>query len=46
MLAMKNGAMRVNGARRWTIALQVREVNSGATVREAREKMLEAVRRR
>ena len=30
----------------WTIALQVREVNSGAARREAREKLLEAARRR
>ena len=34
----------VSGA--WTIALQVREVNSGAARREAREKLLEAARRR
>jgi len=32
--------------RGWTIALQVREVNSGAARREAREKLLEAARRR
>jgi putative DNA-invertase from lambdoid prophage Rac len=45
-LAMQNRAMREYGARRgWTIALQVREVNSGAH-REAREKVLEAARRR
>ena len=30
----------------WTIALQVREVNSGAARREARERLLEAARRR
>src|SRR5208283_112314 len=46
-LAMQNRAMREHAARRgWTIALQVREVNSGATRREAREKLLEAARRR
>ena len=39
--------MREYAARRgWTIALQVREVNSGAARREAREKVLEAARRR
>jgi putative DNA-invertase from lambdoid prophage Rac len=46
-LAMQNRAMREYAARRgWTIALQVREVNSGAVKREAREKLLEAARRR
>ena len=46
-LAMQNRAMREYAARRgWTIALQVREVNSGAVRREAREKILEAARRR
>src|SRR5215831_1629882 len=46
-LAMQNRAMRDYVARRgWTIALQVREVNSGAARREAREKLLEAARRR
>ena len=45
-LAMQNRAMREYAARRgWTIAAQVREVNSAAR-REAREKMLEAARRR
>ena len=39
--------MREYAARRgWTIALQVREVNSGAARREAREKILDAARRR
>jgi hypothetical protein len=39
--------MREYAARRgWSIALQVREVNSGAARREAREKILEAARRR
>src|ERR1700751_1579321 len=46
-LAMQNRAMREYAARRgWTIVLQVREVNSGAAKREAREKLLEAARRR
>ena len=46
-LAMQNRAMREYVARRgWAIALQVREVNSGAAKREAREKVLEAARRR
>ena len=46
-LAMQSRAMREYAARRgWTIALQVREVNSGAVPREAREKLMEAARRR
>src|SRR5262245_40465280 len=46
-LAMQNRAMREYAARRgWTILLQVREVNSGAVKREAREKLMEAARRR
>jgi len=46
-LAMQNRAMREYAARRnWTIAMQVREVNSGTAKREAREKLLEAARRR
>ena len=46
-LAMQNRAMREYATRRgWTIALQVREVNSGAARREAREKVLDAARRR
>ena len=44
---MQNRAMREYAVRRgWTIALQVREVSSGAVQREAREKLLEAARRR
>jgi putative DNA-invertase from lambdoid prophage Rac len=44
---MQNRTMREYAARRgWTIAMQVREVNSGAARREAREKILEAARRR
>src|SRR3989441_4404629 len=46
-LPMQSRAMREYAARRgWTIALQVREVGSSAAKREAREKMLEAARRR
>jgi putative DNA-invertase from lambdoid prophage Rac len=46
-LAMQNRAMRKYAVRRgWMIALQVREVNSGAVRRDAREKLLEAARRR
>ena len=46
-LGMQSRAMREYADRRgWTIALQVREVNSGAERREAREKLLEAARRR
>ena len=42
----KNRAMREYAARRgWTIALQIREVNSGAARREARERLLGAARR-
>jgi predicted site-specific integrase-resolvase len=41
-LAMQSRAMREYAARRgWTIALHVREVNSGAAKREAREKLIE-----
>jgi len=40
-------AMREYVAQRgWTIAVQVREVGSGAAKREARERLLEAARRR
>lgn len=46
-LAMQSRAMREYAARRgWTVAWQVREVNSGAAKREAREKLIEAARRR
>src|SRR5215831_20113842 len=46
-LPMQNRAMREYVARRgWTVALQVREVNSGGVKREARERLLEAARRR
>jgi len=44
---MQNRAMREYAARRgWTIAMQVKEVGSGATQRQLREKLLEAARRR
>ena len=46
-LAMQSRAMREYVARRgWTITVQVREVGAGATRREAREKIMEAARRR
>lgn len=46
-LAMQTRAMRDYAARRgWMIALQIREVGSGAAKREARDKVLEAARRR
>src|ERR1700756_2864271 len=46
-LAMQSRAMREYVARRgWTVALQVREVNSGAARRETREKVLEGAPRR
>src|SRR5438045_3842119 len=46
-LPMQNRAMREYAARRgWTVAVNVREVGSGAAKREAREKLLEAARRR
>jgi len=46
-LPMQSRAMREYAARRgWTIAVHVREVGSGASRREARERLLEAARRR
>lgn len=46
-LAMQSRAMREYASRRgWTVTLQIREVGSGATKREARETLLEAARRR
>src|SRR6266571_1286446 len=46
-LPMQSRAMREYAARRgWTIALQVREIGSGAAKRETREKLLDAARRR
>ncbi len=44
---MQNRALREYAARRgWTVVMQVKEVGSGAAQREAREKLLEAARRR
>ena len=44
---MQNRAMREYVARRgWTVALQIREVGSGSAQRKAREKLLDAARRR
>jgi DNA invertase Pin-like site-specific DNA recombinase len=44
---MQMRAMREYAARRnWTLALQIREVGSGAVQRKAREQLLEAARRR
>lgn len=46
-LPMQNRAMREHAARRgWTIALQVKEIGSGAARRQLREKLLEAAQRR
>ena len=46
-LSMQSRNMREYAARRgWSIAMQVREVGSGAAQREAREKLLDAARRR
>jgi DNA invertase Pin-like site-specific DNA recombinase len=46
-LAMQNRAMREYATRRgWTIALQVKEVGSGTSQRELRERVLDAARRR
>src|ERR1035438_7723980 len=46
-LPMQNRAMREYAARRgWTIAMQVKEVGSGAAQRQRREELLEVARRR
>jgi putative DNA-invertase from lambdoid prophage Rac len=46
-LPMQNRAMREYAARRgWAIAMQVKEVGSGALQRQQREKLIEAARRR
>jgi len=46
-LPMQNRALREYAARRgWLVVMQVKEVGSGAAQREAREKLLEAARRR
>jgi len=44
---LQSRALREYAARRgWTVAIQVREVGSGAAKREAREELLDAARRR
>jgi DNA invertase Pin-like site-specific DNA recombinase len=46
-LPMQNRALREYAVRRgWTIAMQIREVGSGAVERRAREQLMEAARRR
>src|SRR6202046_2346232 len=46
-LPMQTRALREYVARRgWTLAMQIREVGSGATERHAREQLMEAARRR
>ena len=46
-LPMQSRALREYAARRgWTVAMQVREVGSGSAQRQARERLLEAARRR
>ena len=46
-LPMQNKAMREYAARRgWTVAMQVKEVGSGASQRKMREQLIEAARRR
>jgi len=46
-LPMQSRSLREYAARRgWSIAMQIREVGSGAAHREAREQMMEAARRR
>jgi len=46
-LPMQNRALREYAARRgWKVAMQVREIGSGAEKRQARERLIEAARRR
>lgn len=46
-LRLQNRAMRDYAARRgWTIAIEIKEVGSGASVRELRQTLLDAARRR
>jgi len=46
-LPMQNCVLREYAAKRgWTIAMQVKEVGSGAAQRQLREKLLDAARRR
>lgn len=46
-LPMQNRALRENASRRgWTVVMQMKEVGSGTTQRQMREKLMEAARRR
>src|SRR5437870_8565642 len=46
-IPLQTRAMREYAARRgWTVAMQVKEIGSGASARELREKIVEAARRR
>lgn len=46
-LPMQMRALREYAARRgWTVAMQIREVGSGAIIRQGRERLIEAARRR
>jgi len=46
-LPLQRWAMRDYVSRRgWTIAVEIKEIGSGASVRELRQKLLEAARRR
>src|SRR5688500_12205488 len=46
-LALQNRAMREYAATRgWTVAVEIKEIGSGASGRELRQKLLEAARRR
>ena len=46
-LKLQNRAMQDYAARRgWTVAIEIKEVGSGASVRELRQKLLDAARRR
>lgn len=46
-LPMPNRALREYAARRgWAVAMQIREIGSGAVERKAREQLMEAARRR
>ena len=47
MLPLQRRAIRDSVSRRgWTIAVEIKEIGSGASVRELRQKLLEAARRR
>jgi DNA invertase Pin-like site-specific DNA recombinase len=46
-LRLQNRAMQDYAARRgWTVAIEIKEVGSGSSVRELRKKLLDAARRR